>query len=462
MKKYLSNIFAGVLCASLTVVSGCGGGGGSTSVTPPSTGVTNPIASTLTKSNLPHMHAVHMEGNWGGNIQGISNLPDSYIQRLKANNIDYVAITLPIFMVSISDPTVQIRYRPSGSTNYDATYSFNDTDLSNAITKLKQNGINVYLSIALLQSQTGAQAGTCNSANYEVDPHLLGDPQIPNASNSSGFEYQCVNPSLWWWNPSDARYATNISTFWSTYTQVVVHYAQMAQQLGVGMIGVGEETDRLFTTRSSTRFPTNYKIQLSNMVTAVRAVYSGLVTYGQNGIVYSSHPEWWGFDYMASGYLFKDLGLDVVGLSYYFSIAPSTVASVMSVAQLESLWNSNFQSVLSLVQANNSNIPIIFSSVGFSDAVNIPFQPLDSAGAAYAISDLNNNGIDDGMEQQSNMYQSLFNVNKNNNYPVAGFFCFGYVIDSDPNIFSANQSTRNSELHNRPAEQIIKNTYSTF
>lgn len=409
--------------------------------------------------NLAQMRAVHMEGNWGGNTDGIKNISDAYIRRLKDDHVNYVAITLPIFSASISDPTIQIRYRPSNSVNYTTMYSFDDADLINAITKLKQNGINVYMSLAILQSQFGLQSGTCHTAQYEVDPHLLGDPELPNSNNSQGFEYQCIDPALWWWNPSHPDHASNVEKFWSTYTQVVVHYARMAQQLGVGMLGLGEESDRLFRTRSTSRFPTHFKNELSQMVAAVRAEYTGLLTYGQNGVVYSDHPEWWGYDFTASGALFNDLSLDVVGLSYYFSLTPSTVTSVLPVAQLETAWTSLLQKTLGRVQANNPKIPIVFTSTGTTDSVNAPYQPLDQAGAPYVFSDLNNNGVDDGMEQQANIYQALFNVNTSNNNLVSGLFFFGYVIDTNPYTFAANNSTRNSELHGRPAEQVIRGAY---
>ena len=417
--------------------------------------------------NLPFMRALSMEGNWGGNVDGIKDIPDEYIQRLQNNNVNYIGIKTPIFNVSISDPTVQVRYRPSADVSYANMYSFDDIDLVSAITKFKQNGIDVYLSLVLMQPSAD-QALTCNTPHYGVDPHLYGDPAVPNASNSSAWGYKCIIPSLWWWNPSNNNHEACVARFWSTYKQVAVKYATMAQQLGVGMFGIGEETDRLFTTRPSARFPRSYKAELSDLVSAVRAVYSGRVTYSQQVFVYLDHPEWWGLDFAASSSLFQDLALDVVGLSAYFTLVSSPagcasgsspITSVLSVAELETAWNSVFHKYLVPIQARNLGTPIVFIDTGTTDSVNAPCLPLDQTNATYIYTDLNDNGTDDGMEQQANIYHALFNVNEDNNYLVGGMKFFGYAIDTNPYVFAANNSTRNMERHGRPAEQVIRSAY---
>jgi hypothetical protein len=413
-------------------------------------------------TTTPPMRALAVEGNWGGNIDGIKNVPDAYIQRLHDDNVNWIRIDLPIFDESISDPTVKITYRPASDTGFARMYSFNDDDLINAVTKFRNQGINVYFSLVLMQSQVN-RSSTCNTAQYPVDPHLFGDPALPTAQNSAGFEYQCVNSSLWWWSPSHPSYAANTATFWATYTQVAVKYAKMAQQLGVGMFGLGAESERLFRTRSSTRFPIHFKDELSQMVAAVRAEYTGLVTYDQLSSVYGDHPEWWGFDYAASSFLFQDLGLDVVGLGAYPVFGyTSPVTSVLSVAELEVGWTSIFQKIVVPLQARNPNTPIVFTDTGVSDSVNAPFMLLAQAGAPYVFSDANGNGIDDGMEQQANIYQALFNVNKAFNYLVRGINFFGNIIEANAFVAAANDSTRNSEIRGKPAEQVIRNVYGEW
>jgi hypothetical protein len=428
------------------------------------------LASLNPVMTFPVMRGASLEGNWGGNSGNntdFRNVPDSHIQRLRDDNVEWVGIKLSIFNETIADPVVKVRYRPANDRDYSKMYSFNDDDLVSAVTKLRQQGFKVYLSLILMQPQAGdtstsPSSGGCNTSQYAVDSHLLGDPAVPVYNNSWFFGSACVNPAYWWWNPSHPSHAANVATFWATYTQVAVKYAKLAQQLGVGMFAIGEETDRLFRTRSSPRFPNHFRNELSQMVGAVRSEYTGLLTYGQNGAVYTEHPEWWGYDAAASSSLFQDLGLDVVGLSAYFTLVNPPITRVYSVPELETAWASVFQRYFVPIRANNPNTPIIFTDTGASDSVNIPSNPLSDSGAAYVFSDANNNGIDDGMEQQANMFQALFNVNRAFNYLVRGTTFWGFNIDTNPFIFAANNNTRNTELHSRPAEQVLRNAYGAL
>src|SRR5207237_8295166 len=100
----------------------------------------------------------------------------------------------------------------------------------------------------------------------------------------------CINAAYWWWNPGQPSYAQNLAQFWNTYTQVAVKYATLCEETGVEMFSLGTETDHLFRTRTSTTWKNHFAIQLTQMVGAVRAAYSGLVTYDQHWLALA-HPE---------------------------------------------------------------------------------------------------------------------------------------------------------------------------
>lgn len=407
------------------------------------------------------MRAMSIGGNWGGNVDGFKNIPDAFIQSLLADNVNWVGIKLPIISDSISDPTVKIKYRPTNEVNYSNFYSFDDIDLINAVTKLKQNGIKVYLSLVIMQPSSD-QSTTCNTAQYGVDSHLFGDTEVPNIKNSSAWGYECINPLFWWWSPSHPNHAANVAQFWASYTQAAVKYAKMSQQLGVDMFAIGEETERLFRTRSSGRFLNHYKIELMQMVAAVRAEYKGLLTYSQSSFVYLPHPEWWGYETGASSSLFKDLMLDVVGISGYYSLVGSPVNRVYSVSELMSGWTYVFNNYLLPLQADNPGIPVIFTDTGSVDTVDAPHMSLSQSSAPYVFSDLNNNGIDDGREQQANMFQAFLNVNKSFNYLLRGTVFAWSLIDTDPSTAEWYQTHRDIQIHGKPAELVIRNVYADW
>jgi hypothetical protein len=412
-------------------------------------------------TNVPLMRAMHMGGNWGGNIDGMKNLPDAYIQSLLADNIDWIGIYLPIFNTSISDPTVRIRYRPATDTNYANMYSFDDAELAAAVTRFKQNGIHVYWSLTFIQPEPGDHSGTCNTSQYAVDHHLFGDPTTP-LPGASAWEGNCVNPAYWWWSPAHPDHAANVARFWSTYTDVAVKYARMAQQLGVEMFSLGAESDRLFRTRPSARFPSDFRSELSRLVAAVRAEYQGLVTYSQQSFVHLPHPEWWGLDTPATEYLFSDLGLDVIGISGYYSLTTAPVNRVWSVNEFETGWASVFDQYLVPLQARNPHTAIVFTDTGSADVINAPFSPLMGSGDPFVFMDVNGDGIDDGREQQQNFYQGLLNANASRGYLLRGLFFAWKDIEPDQYVAAWNDTHRSISINRKPAEETVKRVYGAW
>ncbi|MBF0501867.1 MAG: hypothetical protein HQM09_17145 [Candidatus Riflebacteria bacterium] len=408
-------------------------------------------------SSFKPMRAMSIGGNFGGNATAFKNVPDTFVQALASDNLNWVGIKLSIFYDNITDPVVKIRYRPASDTDFTNLYSINDSDLINMVNKFKMKGINVYLSLVFTQTSSN-QAGKANTASYCPDPHLIGDPEVPAHSTGSWWGADSIVPELWWWSPSHASHTVNVATFWSSYTQVAVKYAKLCQQLGVGMFGIGEETDRLFRTRTSGRFPSNFRTELSQMVAAIRAEYSGLLTYGQQSLLYD-RPLVNGFDTGASSELFKDLGLDVVGISVAYALSNQAVTRVYSITEMETAWASVFNKYLLPLQNNNPGIPIIFSDCGCANTVNAPFFPCDQSGQTYVFSDLNGNGVDDGMEQQAIYFQGLLNTNRTFNYLLRGTICAWSMIDTDPTIANYYLTHRDIQIRGKPAELVISNAY---
>ncbi len=408
---------------------------------------------------FPYIRALSMEGNWGGNIDAIKDIPAEYIQRLKDNNVEWVGIKCSIFCEPISDPVVRVIYRPAGEIDYAKMYSFDDQDLINAIRLFKQNGMKIYLSILFMLTNSD-QSATSNTAQFCVDSHLFGDPQIPEAFNSSFFGSAGINPSMWWWSPDHPDHTKNVEIFWRTYTEVAVKYAKIANDNNVEMYAIGEETDRLFRTQPSTRFPTSFKPQLVQLVQSVRDVYSGLLTYGQQVFVYLDHPEWWGLDSKASSSLFRDLNLDVIGLSAYFTLVNDPdLNHVVEVPALESAWSNVFNAYLKPLHNKYPDIPLFFTDFGSVNSVVSAFSPTSNSGDLFIFEDHNSNGIDDGNEQQRNIFQAFFNVNRNNNYLVRGTNFFGNSIDYNPATREWFTTHRSMQLYGKPVEEVIRSEY---
>jgi hypothetical protein len=396
------------------------------------------------------MRALHMGGHWAGNIEGIKAMPPEYLQFLKDNHVEWLGISVAIFNESISDPVVKVKYRPQGDTS-GYLFTFNDEDLMTFIARLKQEGIRVYLTLAFedpLGAASVPRDSLCHTAQYPVNRWYFGAPTLYE------WDDQCLNPSLWWWSPSHPSHATNLAIFWTTYTELAVKYATMAQQLGVDMFSLGTETDRLYRTRADgTAFPNHFKTELAQMVAAVRSVYSGTLTYDQH---YSTltHPEWLGSG-AGQSYLFSDLGLDVVGVSAYFELTDSAPARVYSVTEFQEFWENIFKNYLVPHQSRYPNMPIIFLEWGYADSVQAPFMASSQEGELYVFQDDDTNGIDDGRDQQANNFEAFFSVNARYSDLVHGAFIWGNQIRDE-----WTKKHRGFGMADKPSEQVVRRAYS--
>jgi hypothetical protein len=260
----------------------------------------------------------------------------------------------------------------------------------------------------------------CGTPQYKPNRWLLGQPVV----NPQIADQACINPADWWWNPSHASHASNVATFWSSFTQIAVKYAAMAQQTGVDIFILGTEQDNLFRTRAGVAPYTNhFRNELTALVSAVRAQYSGPVTTEQLWTAFA-HPDWYGNGAGTSAAfesLFADLNLDIVAVSAYFNLTSAAPTRVLSVAEFETAWEGVFTQHLLPLQARNPGKPLIFSEWGYTNDIASPFIQGSQLGAAIPSGSAGT----DGMTQQQNAMQAFFNVNARYNHLVRGAFFWG-------------------------------------
>lgn len=105
---------------------------------------------------------------------------------------------------------------------------------------------------------------------------------------------------------------SNLAAWFTTYTQLLVGYAQLAQADRAEIIDVGTEFDSL---QSSPRW--------LDVIAAVRRVYSGQVTYSAN----------WAIQYPAFGW-----AVDFISIDAFFPLAAPVNASQQQLATAWSRW----------------------------------------------------------------------------------------------------------------------------
>ena len=374
-----------------------------------------------------------------------------YFDFIKNENSNWLGISVAIFQESLADPTVKLRYRPPGDTS-DATYTFDDADLEAFILQAKQNGLHVYLTLAFESTELAPidrppdpKDPTCRTVQHPVNRWNFGQPTV----NVNSPNQACLNPDYWWWNPAHKDHAQNVAVFWNSYIALAVKYGALCQRLGVEIFSVGTETDNLFRSRHST-WPNSFGPELTQMATAVRAAYSGLLTYDQSYTVHTVPID----GGAGSDHLFEDMVLDIVGVSAYFELATAPVTRVLSVSELESTWDGIFRRYLQPLQARNPGKPIVFLEFGYTDDLGSP----STAGSNSGMSEPSTQGGQPttGMQQQAHIFEAFYNVADRYGDLVRGTFVWGNKIFSSGAFSCGNIGF---DLYCKPSAQTVASAY---
>jgi len=381
--------------------------------------------------------AVHMGGNWGTTRDAVRDLPPEYFRYVRDLNANWVGISVALHVDGSMDSTVELKY----SDVFIPT--FTDDTLRELIRAFRRHGFNVYIHMAF---ESGA------GGEHPVQRWQLGDPMAADEDPN-------ISPEYWPWRVNHPDHQQFVAEFWQTYTDALVHVAQIAEAEGVGLFTLGTETDRLFRSRSGgTRWPNEFKDEMKDMVTAVRAVYGGLLSYEMH----------WGSlvnrDYFGPGsdYLYDDLGLDVIAVSAYFKLSEVRPTQVLGVADLEASWEQIFQQHLIPLQQRNSGKSIVFTEFGYVDSIESPNEPTAGEFSDKMFKDKDGNGKDDGEETQANCYQAFFNVMEAHPGVVIGAFLWGLQMATEQQYAQSFAQMRTFNIRGKVAEEIVRDCYAEW
>ena len=390
--------------------------------------------------------AIHASGYWGTNEQVVEEwmksrtgplVPQDYVNWLKSLHVNWVGISVPLFIDDSMDSSVE-RTNP-------AFGAFSDAALAQFIRDLRAEDIDVYVTLAIHDIEAAA-------AGRRVRRWQLGD------SGDPGFG---VRPEYWPWRPDHPDHETFVSAFWESYTQQAAHFARIAQEEGARMYSLGTETDRLFRTRTGGyNTVTDFGEELGSMVDRVRAVYDGLLTYDMHYDVFRA-PDFYG---PGSSCLWEDLNLDVIGLSAWFDLVDAPPSSVMDIASLEMAYDRIFREYLIPLSNDNPARPIVFLEYGAMDVVAAPHRPANTSdqGKPFVFEDANRNGVDDGRETQANIYQAVLNTMETYPGVVNGLFFWDNWMASDEMWSGWWAHHRNFDIRGKPAGEVVRAAYELY
>jgi len=173
-----------------------------------------------------------------------------------------------------------------------------------------------------------------------LKPHV----DVNDANNSWRGSINPLSPDAWF----------------TSYTSFITHYAQLAASNGVEMLCIGTELKTVSGASNVTRW---YQV-----IDAIKAVYSGKLTYASNAT--SAGDEF-------TSVSFWDR-LDLIGLDGYFQL---TNQLDPTLAQLVAAWqgNANRLNIVSAVSnlASAHQKPIIFTEIGYKSVAGANIAPWD-------------------------------------------------------------------------------------
>ena len=254
-------------------------------------------------------------------------------------------------------------------------------------------------------------------------------------------ENPSILPENWPWSLDHPDYESFVAEFWRTYTDQAVYFAQLAETLGVEMYSLGTETEELFRTRSGGKWLNDFGDELRSMVDAVRAVYSGLLTYDMHSNALTDPEEF----SPETDHLWKDLGLAVVGISWHVPL-DYQLRNLPGVEQYEENWERLFNDFLLPLRQRNPNLDIVFLEFGYGGGKIV-----------RVFTDENGNRLNDREEAYANLLSAFFNVNESFDRLVAGAFLWSHFWSSDRDW--ATDPTYNAAVRDEVAEDVVRDYY---
>ena len=229
-----------------------------------------------------------------------------------------------------------------------------------------------------------------------------------------------LKPHLWihdiWVGNLDFDNAKDWKSFESSYSNFILHYAQIADSMKVEAYCIGVELRKIAKQRP---------LFWNKLIDSVRTIYSGKLTYAANWDNYETIPFWSKLDY--------------IGIDAYFPVSEEKTPSVKSCYEG---WGSNFKKIKALSKKVNKKV--IFTEFGYRNVDFTGTKPWEDS----RLSMFNTEG-------QNNAYQAIFDRFWHESWFEGGFLWKWYPNHSQAGGKENNRFTP----QNKPVEGIITEQY---
>lgn len=205
-----------------------------------------------------------------------------------------------------------------------------------------------------------------------------------------------------------------------SYETFILEHARLAEALNIPIFCIGTELERFI------KFRPEY---WQRLITKIKHIYKGKLTYAANWDEYQTTPFWNELDY--------------IGVNGYFPLTEEQTPSVETCKIALEQWKVEMKQFLS-----TQNKPILFTEFGYRSVDFAAKQPWRSDRDMTAVN----------LEAQTNASIAFFETFWGEDW-VAG----GFIWKWFPNhAVSGGENDSRFTPQNKPAEAIIKKIYSGF
>jgi hypothetical protein len=207
-------------------------------------------------------------------------------------------------------------------------------------------------------------------------------------------------------------------TLEDSYSGFILEYADLAQEIKAESFCIGTELEQ---------FVLNRPVYWTKLITNVKKIYKGKLTYAANWDEYKRTPFW--------------AALDYIGIDAYFPVSNSKTPTV---AECLEGWKTHKKAIKDL--SDRSKKPVVFTEFGYR---SVDFTGKEPWKFDRSMTNVN-------LEAQANTTKALFETFWKEEW-FAGGFVWKWFHDHQS---SGGQSNSQFTPQNKPVEKVIKDYYA--
>lgn len=233
-----------------------------------------------------------------------------------------------------------------------------------------------------------------------------------------------IKPQLWVWRGEFTGYIKmsnedNWRALEASYSKFILEYVHLAQETNAEIFCIGTELETFIKERPE---------YWHDLITEIRKIYKGKLTYAANWDEFKRTPFWSALDY--------------IGVDAYFPVSDKQTPTIEDCKEG---WQKHKPTIKSLSETHNK--PILFTEYGY--------RSMDFTGKEPWQSDHNITSLN--LEGQANATQALFEEFWHEDW-FAGGFVWKWFHNYDK---SGGEKDNQFTPQNKPVETVIRGFYKS-